>query len=138
MLSDGGKNTVQAKQWLDKCYSDSTPSKTTFKRWYADFKRGCTDTKDAECLGHPNCPVVPENIEKPLKLILANHKLKLWEIAEELKISESGVVTWTFVNEEAVFKVGAIFAHSQSKTTIRWQFRVLFVTVSTQQKGVFA
>ena len=31
-LSDG-KNTVQAKQWLDKCYLDSVLSETTVKRW---------------------------------------------------------------------------------------------------------
>ena len=39
------KNTVQAKQWLDKCYSDFAPLETTVKRWYADFKHGHTDTK---------------------------------------------------------------------------------------------
>ena len=27
-----GKNPVQAKQWLDKCYSDSAPPETTVKR----------------------------------------------------------------------------------------------------------
>ena len=56
-----GKNTVQAKQWLDKCYSGSVPPETTVKRWYADLKRGRTDTNDAESLGHPNSAVVPEN-----------------------------------------------------------------------------
>ena len=34
-----GKNTVQAKQWLDKCYSDSAPSETMVKRWHADFNQ---------------------------------------------------------------------------------------------------
>ena len=33
LLSDG-KNIVQAKQWLNKCYSDSAPSETMVKRWY--------------------------------------------------------------------------------------------------------
>ena len=42
------------------------------------------------------------------------------------------------MNEKAVFKVGTVLAHSQSKTTIRRQFKVLFATVSMQQKGVFA
>ena len=28
-----GKNTVQAKQWLDKCYSGSAPLETMVKRW---------------------------------------------------------------------------------------------------------
>ena len=45
--------------------------------------------------------------------------------------------TWTFVNEKAVFKVDAAFAHSQLKTTTHQWFRALFATASTQQKGVF-
>ena len=53
LLSDG-KNTVQAKQWLDNYYLDSAPSETTVKRWYADFKRSHTDTNHAECSGCPN------------------------------------------------------------------------------------
>ena len=58
------KNTVQAKQWLDKCYSDSGPSETTVKRWYADFKCNSTNTNDAEHTGHPNLAVLPENTKK--------------------------------------------------------------------------
>ena len=123
-----GKNTVQAKQWIGKCYLDSTPSETMVKRWYADFKCGCTDTNDAECLGCPNSAVVPESIKKLYKFVLADCKLKLHEIAEELKIFKNSKViyhfAWTFVNKNAVFKVGAVFAHSLSKTTTRQQFSV--------------
>ena len=90
MLSDW-ENTVQAKQWLDKYYSDSAPLETTVKRWYVDFKHGHTDTNDAECSGHPNSAVVLETTKKLHKLILANCKLKLCEIAEELKLSEGSV-----------------------------------------------
>ena len=86
-----GKNTVQAKQWLHKCYSDSAPSETTVKRWYADFKRSCTDTNDAELSDRPNSAVVLEKTKKLHKLVLADRKLKLREIAEELKISEGSV-----------------------------------------------
>ena len=85
-----GKNTIQAKQWLDKYYSNSVPLETTVKRWNADFKFGHTDTNDAECSGRPNSVVVLENIRK---LVLADHILKLQEIAEELKISEGCVFT---------------------------------------------
>ena len=85
------KNTVQIKQWLDKCYSDSVPSETIVKRWYADFKCKRTDMNDAEHSGFLNSAVVPENTKKLLKLILADRKLKLCEIAEELKISEGNV-----------------------------------------------
>ena len=55
-----GKNTVQVKQWLDKCYLDSASSETMVKRWYADFKCDRSDTNDAECSGHSNLAVVPE------------------------------------------------------------------------------
>ena len=73
-----GKNTVPTKQYFD--------------RWYADFKLSCTNTNDTECSGHPNSAVVLENI-KNFTIILADHKLKLREIAEELKISEGNVFT---------------------------------------------
>ena len=92
-LFSGEKNTVQAKQWLDKCYSDSVPSKTTVKRWYADFKCGRTDTNDAERSGHPNSAVVPKNNKQLHKTVLADRKLKLREIAVELKISGGSVFT---------------------------------------------
>ena len=59
-----GKNTVQTKQWLDKCYSDSALSETMVKRWYADFKCSRTDTNDAECSNHSNSAVVPKNTKK--------------------------------------------------------------------------
>ncbi|XP_071745443.1 uncharacterized protein [Lepeophtheirus salmonis] len=59
-----GKNTVQAKAWLEKCYPDSAPSKTTIKRWFADFKRGRTDTDDTERPCRLNEVFIPENNEK--------------------------------------------------------------------------
>ena len=67
-----GKNTVQANQWLDKCYSDSAPSEITVKKWYADFKCGRTDKNDAECSGCPNLAVVPENTKNLHKFILSD------------------------------------------------------------------
>ena len=87
------KNTVQAKQWLNKCYSDFASLETMVKRWYVDFKRNHTDTNGAEHSGHPNLAVVPENTKKLHKLILADRQLQLRKIAEELKISEGSVST---------------------------------------------
>ncbi len=92
MLSDG-KDTVQAKQWLDKCCSESAPSETILKRWYADFKCGGTQTNNIEPSGRPNLAGVPENTKKFHKLVLTDLKLKLCEIVEELKISEGSVFT---------------------------------------------
>ena len=86
-----GKNTVQAQQWLEKCYPDSAPSKTTICRWYADFKRGRTDTNDAERSGRPNEAVIPVNMKKILKVVMDNRKVKLREIADIVKISFGSV-----------------------------------------------
>ena len=55
--------TVQAQQWLEKCYGDSAPSKTIICRWYADFKRGRTDTEDAERSDRPNEVVTPVKVD---------------------------------------------------------------------------
>ena len=85
------KNTVQAQQWLEKCYGDSVPSKTTICRWYAGFKRGRTDTEDAERSGWPNEVVTPETIKKAHQIVFENRKLKLREIADILKISYGSV-----------------------------------------------
>ena len=56
-----GKNTVQAKQWFDKCYLESALLEIMVKRWYADFKCGRTDANDGKRSGRPNLAVVPEN-----------------------------------------------------------------------------
>ena len=65
---------------------------TIVKRWYVDFKCGRTDTNDAKYSGYTNLAVILENTKKLHKLVLADGKLKLHEIAE-LKISEGSVFT---------------------------------------------
>ena len=86
-----GKNTVQAKEWLDKHYNTSSPSSATVKRWYAEFKRGRTCTDDAERPGRPNEVVNDENIKKVHRIVLNDRKVKVSEIAETLKISTERV-----------------------------------------------
>ena len=83
-----GKNTLEAKQWLDKPYGDSAPGKSTIINWYAEFKRGRTNTNDVERSGRSKSAVVPENVTKVYKIVLGDRKLKLHVIADTLKISE--------------------------------------------------
>ena len=113
-----GKNTLQAKQWLDKCYSDTVLSETTVKKWYADFKCGHTDKNDAECSGCLNLVVVLENTKKFHKLVLADCKLKLCMIAGKLKISEGNV--FTILHEHL----------SMRKLCLKWVRRLLTVYVT--------
>ena len=82
---------MQAQQWLEKCYEDSAPSKTTICQRYAEFKRVRTDTEDAEYSGRPNEVVIPETIKKVHEIVFENRKLKLREIADTLKISYGSV-----------------------------------------------
>ena len=65
-----GKNTVEAKQWLGKRYGDSAPGKSTIIDWYVEFKRGRTNTDDAERSGRTKSAVVQENITKVHNSIL--------------------------------------------------------------------
>ena len=56
------KNIVQAQQWFQECYPKSAPSKKTICYWFAEFKRGRTDTDDGERSGRPIEVVTPETI----------------------------------------------------------------------------
>lgn len=86
-----GKNTVEAKTWLDNEFPDSAPGKSTIIDWYAKFKRGEMSTEDGERSGRPKEVVTDENIKKIHKMILNDRKMKLIEIAEALKISKERV-----------------------------------------------
>ena len=86
-----GKNTVEAKQWLDERYVDSTAGKSTIIDWYTEFKRGVTNTDDVERYGRLESAVVRRNIIKVLKVVLIDRKLQFREIADILKISERSV-----------------------------------------------
>lgn len=88
-----GKNTVEAKKWLDQEFPGSAPGKSTIIDWYAKFKRGEMSTEDGERSGRPNEAVVDENIKKIHKIVLADRRLKLSEIAEIVKISKGSVFT---------------------------------------------
>ena len=61
------------------------------EKWFADFKGGPTNSDVAERSGRLNSTVVPENMKN--KMVLANRKLKLHEIADILKISEGSTFT---------------------------------------------
>jgi hypothetical protein len=80
------KNTVEAKAWLDKHYTDSVPVKSTVEKWFAKFKRGEISIEDDARSRRPKEAVSDENIKKVHKRISNDRKVKLIELAETLKI----------------------------------------------------
>ena len=74
-------------------HGDSAPNKSTIIDWYVEYNRARINTDDAERFGRPKSAVVPENITKIhfFIIVLGDHKLKLPEIADTLKISEGSV-----------------------------------------------
>ena len=103
------KNTVETKQWLDKHYPNSAPSRQMVEKWIAEFKRGHTSTVyDADRSGRPNDAVIPENIKKIHKLVMNDRKWKVHELADIGKISD-GIYHFTriFGYAKALCKVGA-------------------------------
>nr|XP_040579057.1 protein GVQW3-like [Lepeophtheirus salmonis] len=97
--SNSGNNSSPSTHTLSS-KKKGEGQKTTIKRWFADFKR--TGTDDTERPGRPNEAIIPENIEKILKIIMGNCKVKLQEIADTLKLSKGSV--YTIINEHLGMK----------------------------------
>ena len=62
---------------MNTCYGISSPSYTTVKKWYAQFKRGRKSTDDAEHSGCLNEAVTEENIKNMHRIILDDQKIKV-------------------------------------------------------------
>ena len=83
---------VQTKQWLDKCYGESSPLGQIIEKWINEFKQGCTSTNDAERSGKPKDVTTLEIIRKVHDILLDNLKVKVRELAEATSISIGSVV----------------------------------------------
>ena len=110
-----GKNTVQAKQWLDKCYGESSPSRQMVEKWMGEFKRGRTSTSDAERSGRPKEVTTEEMVNKVHDIVIDDPKIKLREIVEMTNISYERVQN--ILHQHLDMK----------KLTARWVPRVLTV-----------
>lgn len=86
-----GKNTTKAKQWLDKCYPGTAPSRQTVEYWFAKFKCGETSTDDAARSGRPIDATSEEIATKVHLIVLNDRKIKVREIADMVHISTERV-----------------------------------------------
>ncbi|XP_035208588.1 uncharacterized protein LOC118183227 [Stegodyphus dumicola] len=111
-----GKNTVQAQQWLEKCYPGSAPPKTTICHCYTDFNHGRMDTNDPARSGRPNEAVTPENVKQVFKIVMNDSRVKVREIAEIVNLSTGSACT--ILHEKlGMRKVKKVFS--------KWVLRVL-------------
>ncbi|KAF7280416.1 hypothetical protein GWI33_006082 [Rhynchophorus ferrugineus] len=53
-----GKNTVEAKTWLNADFRDTAPRKSTIKDWYPKFRYSEMSTEDGERSGWPKEVVI--------------------------------------------------------------------------------
>lgn len=98
---------------LRSTLGESAPSNAMVYNWVNEFKRGRTSTHDEPRSGRPKEATTPEIINKVHDMVLADRKLKVREIAEQVGISV-----------ERVFHI--LHDHCQmKKLCARWVPRIL-------------
>ena len=86
-----GFSPTNIKEELDSTLGDSAPSFTTVKYWVSEFKRGRKSCEDEHRSGRPNEVTAPETVKKIHKMVLADRRVKVRELADMVGISKSAV-----------------------------------------------
>ncbi|XP_018375304.1 PREDICTED: histone-lysine N-methyltransferase SETMAR-like [Trachymyrmex cornetzi] len=81
-----GKTCEEIKT-LDAVYGNSSPSMTTVRYWFNEFKRGRLSVSYEERPGHPADVVTEEIVEKVHDMILADRRTKVYEVTEAVGVS---------------------------------------------------
>ncbi|UYV61167.1 SETMAR [Cordylochernes scorpioides] len=68
------------------------------KKWAAEFKRGRISLEDDPCQGQRKTANIPETIEKVHNIVLDDRRVKVYEIAEAVGISEESL--WNILHKE--------------------------------------
>lgn len=82
-----GKKCDEIKLKLDAVYGSSSPSMTTVRFWFNEFKRGRTSIFDEDRPGRPEDVCTEEVVEKVHDMILKDRRTKVREVAESVGIS---------------------------------------------------
>ncbi|UYV62563.1 hypothetical protein LAZ67_2001108 [Cordylochernes scorpioides] len=95
------KNEIKcadAFRMLTVAYGEATLDRSNVYRWYKMFSEGREDVNDEERAGRPSTSTTDEKINEVEKMILANRRITVREVAEDLNISiGSGVVHHEFL-----------------------------------------
>ncbi|GBP82554.1 Putative uncharacterized protein FLJ37770 [Eumeta japonica] len=86
-----GKTPKEIFEDMVSVLQESVLSYTMVKKWARLFQQGQESCEDDPRPGRPVTVVTEENVRKIEKLVLADRRIKLWQIAEELQISKERV-----------------------------------------------
>ncbi|UYV80238.1 hypothetical protein LAZ67_18002125 [Cordylochernes scorpioides] len=105
------KNEIKctnAFQMLTEAYGEATLDRSNVYRWYKMFSEGREDVNDEERAGRPSTSTTDEKINEVEKMILANRRITVREVAEDLNIS-IGSCHSIFINDLGMRRVTAKF-----------------------------
>ncbi|UYV77594.1 hypothetical protein LAZ67_15001657 [Cordylochernes scorpioides] len=105
------KNEIKcadAFRMLTVAYGEATLDQSNFYRWYKMFSEGREDVNDEERAGRPSTSTTDEKINEVEKMILANRRITVREVAEDLNIS-IGSCHSIFINDLVMRRVAAKF-----------------------------
>ncbi|UYV81262.1 hypothetical protein LAZ67_20000574 [Cordylochernes scorpioides] len=105
------KNEIKcadAFRMLTVAYGEATLDRSNVYRWYKMFSEGREDVNDEELAGRPSTSTTDEKINEVEKMILANRRITVREVAEDLNIS-IGSCHSIFINDLGMRQVAAKF-----------------------------
>ncbi|UYV76619.1 hypothetical protein LAZ67_14001482 [Cordylochernes scorpioides] len=105
------KNEIKcadAFRMLTVAYGEATLDRSNVYQWYKMFSEGREDVNDEERAGRPSTSTTDEKINEVEKMILANRRITVREVAEDLNIS-IGSCHSIFINDLGMRRVAAKF-----------------------------
>ncbi|UYV67049.1 hypothetical protein LAZ67_4003761 [Cordylochernes scorpioides] len=105
------KNEIKcadAFRMLTVAYGEATLDRSNVYRWYKMFSEGREDVNDEERAGRPSTSTTDEKINEVKKMILANRRITVREVAEDLNISITSCHS-IFINDLGMRRVAAKF-----------------------------
>ncbi|UYV62235.1 hypothetical protein LAZ67_1008329 [Cordylochernes scorpioides] len=105
------KNEIKcadAFRMLTVAYGEATLDRSNVYWWYKMFSEGREDVNDEERAGRPSTSTTDEKINEVEKMILANRRITVREVAEDLNIS-IGSCHSIFINDLGMRRVAAKF-----------------------------
>ncbi|XP_014783185.1 histone-lysine N-methyltransferase SETMAR-like [Octopus bimaculoides] len=92
-----GKSAADSHEILYRLFQDLSPSYSTVKFWFGEFRRGKEDLEDDQRTSRPNASILAENIEVIEAMLNSDKRVTPKEIEGTLSIG-SGNVKWILQN----------------------------------------